>query len=69
MAAWVSCVAQPPPVDTPILFRNTGTVDVPVYEWKPYGPMHCATCQCERTNAPLPLDGAGNPRKRSWHHN
>lgn len=29
---------------------------------------HCKTCQCNRIDAPMPLDPSGNPRKRSWHH-
>lgn len=29
---------------------------------------HCKTCQCARTDAIMPLDHTGSPRKRSWHH-
>lgn len=28
---------------------------------------HCVTCQCNRVHSEMPLDKAGNPRKRSWH--
>jgi hypothetical protein len=32
-------------------------------------PIHCATCQCERSlNPVMPRALDGSPRKRSWHH-
>lgn len=30
-------------------------------------PLHCATCQCNKLNEPVPAPG--NPLSRSWHDN